>query len=60
MASEKTTIDIPDELWKEFSMAVLKVYGLRKKRVIRELLEKFVEEGKKGPVVMESVKQIGQ
>jgi len=41
----KTTIDIPEELWKEFSIRVIQEYGGRKKNdVIRELIQKYLDE----------------
>jgi transcription elongation factor Elf1 len=39
----KTTIDIPDELWKEFSIKVIQDYGGRKKNdIIQSLIEFFL------------------
>jgi metal-responsive CopG/Arc/MetJ family transcriptional regulator len=39
----KTTIDIPEELWKKFSIKVIQEHGGRKKNdVIEELLKKYV------------------
>ena len=39
----KTTIDMPDELWKKFSIKVIKVHGGRKKNdVIEELIKKYL------------------
>lgn len=45
----KTTIDIPDELWKKFSIRVIEEHGGRKKNdVIQVLIEKYLKEtGKK-------------
>jgi len=41
----KTTIDIPEKLWKDFSIKVIQKHGGRKKNdVIQELLEKYVNE----------------
>ena len=39
----KTTIDIPEDLWKRFSIKVIQEYGGRKKNdVVRDLLEEYV------------------
>jgi len=39
----KTTIDIPDELWKEFSIKVIQDYGGRKKNdIIQSLIGFFL------------------
>lgn len=44
----KTTIDIPDEKWKKFSIKVIEEYGGRKKNdVIEELIEKYLNENRK-------------
>jgi metal-responsive CopG/Arc/MetJ family transcriptional regulator len=44
----KTTIDIPDELWKEFSIKVIQQYGMRRKNdVIEELIHKYLKQGEK-------------
>ena len=44
----KTTIDIPDEKWKKFSIKVIEEYGGRKKNdVIEELIDKYLKEGEK-------------
>ena len=41
----KTTIDIPEELWKKFSIRVIEDRGGRKKNeVIEELLKKYLKE----------------
>ena len=41
----KTTIDIPDDKWKKFSIKVIEEYGGRKKNdVIEELIDKYLEE----------------
>ena len=41
----KTTIDIPDDKWKKFSIKVIEEYGGRKKNdVIEELIDKFLRE----------------
>ncbi len=43
----KTTIDLPDELWKKFSIKVIEEYGGRKKNdVIEELVKKYLKEKK--------------
>lgn len=43
----KTTIDIPDEKWKKFSIRVIEEYGGRKKNdVIEELIDKYLREPK--------------
>ena len=42
----KTTIDIPEQLWKDFSIKVIQKHGGRKKNdVIEELIKKYVREG---------------
>ena len=39
----KTTIDMPDDLWKKFSIKVIEKHGGRKKNdVIEELLKKYL------------------
>ncbi|HEY9387462.1 MAG TPA: hypothetical protein VIP70_10510 [Nitrososphaeraceae archaeon] len=44
----KTTIDIPDEKWKKFSIKVIEEYGGRKKNdVIEELIDKYLREKEK-------------
>jgi len=44
----KTTIDIPDEKWKKFSIRVIEKLGGRKKNeVIQELIDKYLAEGDK-------------
>ena len=41
----KTTIDIPDDKWKKFSIKVIEEYGGRKKNdVIEELIDKYLKE----------------
>jgi metal-responsive CopG/Arc/MetJ family transcriptional regulator len=41
----KTTIDIPEDMWKEFSIKVIQKHGGRKKNdVIQELLQKYIDE----------------
>jgi hypothetical protein len=41
----KTTIDIPDDKWKKFSIKVIEEYGGRKKNdVIEELIDRFLKE----------------
>ena len=43
----KTTIDLPDELWKKFSIRVIEEHGGRKKNdVIEELVKKYLKEKK--------------
>ncbi|HET7149384.1 MAG TPA: hypothetical protein VFI73_12915 [Candidatus Nitrosopolaris sp.] len=43
----KTTIDIPDEKWKKFSIRVIEEYGGRKKNdVIEDLIDKYLREAK--------------
>lgn len=43
----KTTIDMPDELWKKFSIKVIEEHGGRKKNVvIEELIKKYLKEKK--------------
>jgi metal-responsive CopG/Arc/MetJ family transcriptional regulator len=44
----KTTIDIPDDKWKKFSIKVIEEYGGRKKNdVIEELIDKYLKEKEK-------------
>jgi len=41
----KTTIDLPDDLWRKFSIKVIEEHGGRKKNdVITELIEKYLKE----------------
>jgi metal-responsive CopG/Arc/MetJ family transcriptional regulator len=41
----KTTIDIPEDLWKDFSIKVIQKHGGRKKNdVIQDLIKKYVKE----------------
>jgi hypothetical protein len=41
----KTTIDIPDDKWKKFSIKVIEEYGGRKKNdVIEALIDRFLKE----------------
>ena len=41
----KTTIDLPEGLWKQFSIRVIEKYGGRKKNdVIEELIRKYLKE----------------
>jgi metal-responsive CopG/Arc/MetJ family transcriptional regulator len=41
----KTTIEMPEDLWRKFSIRVIEKHGGRKKNdVIQELLEKYIEE----------------
>ena len=41
----KTTINLPDELWKKFSIKVIEDHGGRKKNdVIEELIKKYLKE----------------
>jgi metal-responsive CopG/Arc/MetJ family transcriptional regulator len=43
----KTTIDLPDELWKKFSIKVIEQHGGRKKNeVIEDLIKKYLKEDK--------------
>ena len=43
----KTTIDVNDELWKKFSILVIKEKGYRKKNeIIEQLIRKYIEEKK--------------
>jgi metal-responsive CopG/Arc/MetJ family transcriptional regulator len=40
----KTTIDVPEQMWKDFSIRVIQKYGGRKKNdVIRELIKEYLE-----------------
>jgi len=48
MSRIKTTINIDPELWKRFSILVIKQRGCQKKNeVIEELIRKFVESEEK-------------
>ena len=41
----KTTIDLPDEIWKKFSIKVIEKHGGRKKNdVIEGLIKKYLKE----------------
>jgi len=41
----KTTIDMPEQMWKDFSVKVIQKYGGRKKNdVIQELIKKYLDE----------------
>lgn len=41
----KTTIDMPEQMWKDFSIKVIQKHGGRKKNdVIQELIKKYLEE----------------
>ena len=41
----KTTIALPDELWKKFSIKVIEEYGGRKKNdVIQELIQAWISD----------------
>jgi hypothetical protein len=41
----KTTIDIPNEKWKKFSIKVIEDYGGRKKNdVIEELIDRYLDD----------------
>lgn len=41
----KTTIDLPEELWRKFSIKVIEKHGGRKKNdVIEELIKKYLDE----------------
>lgn len=45
----KTTIDMPEDLWKKFSIKVIEQHGGRKKNdVIEELIRKYLREAEKG------------
>jgi metal-responsive CopG/Arc/MetJ family transcriptional regulator len=45
MASVKTTINVDAELWRDFSIQVIKYEGYRKKSdVIEELIREYVEQ----------------
>lgn len=42
----KTTIDLPEDLWKKFSIKVIQQHGGRKKNeVIEDLIKKYLREG---------------
>lgn len=41
----KTTIDMPEDLWKKFSIKVIQQHGGRKKNdVIEELIRKYTDD----------------
>jgi hypothetical protein len=41
----KTTIDIPDDKWKKFSIKVIEEYGGRKKNdVIEDLIDRYLSD----------------
>ncbi len=41
----KTTIDVPEQMWKDFSIKVIQNFGGRKKNdVIQELIKKYLDE----------------
>jgi len=41
----KTTIDMPERMWRDFSIRVIQKHGGRKKNeVIQELIKKYLEE----------------
>lgn len=45
----KTTIDMPEDLWKKFSIRVIERHGGRKKNdVIEDLIRKYLREAEKG------------
>lgn len=45
----KTTIDVDDELWKKFSILVIKENGYRKKNdIIQQMIREFIKEKEKG------------
>jgi len=45
----KTTIDMPEDLWKKFSIKVIQEHGGRKKNdVIEELIRKYLHENDRG------------
>lgn len=43
----KTTIDMPEDLWRKFSVAVIEKDSGRKKNEVIEELKKYLNEGKK-------------
>jgi metal-responsive CopG/Arc/MetJ family transcriptional regulator len=44
----KTTIDMPEDLWRKFSVRVIEEHGGRKKNeVIEELIKKYLNENRK-------------
>jgi len=48
MATIKTTINVDTELWRDFSIQVIKHEGYRKKNdVIKELIREYVEQKRK-------------
>lgn len=43
----KTTIDMPETMWRDFAIKVIQKHGGRKKNeVIQELIQKYLEDGK--------------
>ena len=45
----KTTITMDDELWKRFSIIIIKKYGGRKKNeIIEQLINEYVEKNEGG------------
>lgn len=45
----KTTIDVDDELWKKFSILVIKEKGYRKKNgIIQQMISDYIKEKEKG------------
>lgn len=47
----KTTIDMPEDLWKKFSIKVIQEHGGRKKNdVIEELIKKYLRESEKSDI----------
>jgi len=44
----KTTIDLPDDVWKKFSIKVIEEYGGRKKNeVIEQLIKEYLAKKEK-------------
>jgi metal-responsive CopG/Arc/MetJ family transcriptional regulator len=44
----KTTIDLPEDIWRKFTVKVIEEHGGRKKNdVIEELIRKYLYEGEK-------------
>ena len=54
----KTTINMPDELWKRFSIRVIEQQGGRKKNeIIVDLIDKYLEETETGREERKGVKR---
>jgi len=48
MGKIKTTINVDEDIWKKFSIAVIQEKGYRKKNeIVEQLIEEYVTKGKK-------------